>query len=395
MTQRKTAGTFVKAILTLSSCAWGACVLSSCTPKAFQPSASDPVFVTATVEVDPKTIRFADDLDFKQLDVAIQRQIDAFDSGVSLSGRIKFGDRIFQKSILRDSLVLFQEIARQSGECAKASSKSTCLDRFNEAIQTRFQVFRPREGDTRFTAYYSPDFKGSLTRKGPYQVPLYSMPEDPVLRESTREQIHFEGALEGLGLECAYLDTDLFELYSLQIEGGGRVHLIDESGNETLRYISYQGKNSHPLKFFSKLMVENGYLAPSEIAYSNQHRYFIEHPEVQRKLYSQSPSYVYFKLSDHEPLGIDSIPLTEGRSLAFDPAFHPGSGVLNFVELKVGGKTITRFMLGQDVGGAIKGSARADLYFGFGNEAREAAESLGGRGKQFFLLKLLSKPVGG
>jgi membrane-bound lytic murein transglycosylase A len=344
-------------------------------------------FVTATVEVDPKTLQFVDDLDFKFLDVAVQRQINAFDGSVSLKGKIKYGERTFQKSVLRDSLVLFQEIARQTDECMSKAEKSVCFQRFNEAIQTRFRVFKPREGDTRYTAYYSPDFKGSLTRRGPYQIPLYSSPEDPVQKESTREQIHFEGALEGKGLECAYLDTDLFELYSLQIEGGGRIHLVDESGKETLRYISYDGKNSQPLKFFSRLMVENGYLSASDASYANQHKYFLEHPEVQRKLYSQSPSYVYFKLSDEEPLGIDSIPLTERRSLAFDPAFHPGSGVLNFVELLVGGKTITRFMLGQDVGGAIKGSARADLYFGFGEEAREAAQSLGGKGKQFFLIK--------
>jgi len=344
-------------------------------------------FVTATVEVDPKSIQFLDDLDFRLLDVAVQRQIDAFDSSVSLKGKIKYGERVFQKSVLRDSLVLFQEIARQTDECLSVSTKQLCFEKFNQAIQTRFRVFRPREGDTRYTAYYSPDFNGSLTERGPYQIPLYSAPEDPVIKESTREQIHFEGALKGLGLECAYLDADLFQLYTLQIEGGGRIHLFDEAGNETIKYISYQGKNSQPLRFFSKLMVANGYLSASELSYSNQHRYFLDHPEVQRKLYAQSPSYVYFKLSEEEPLGIDSIPLTERRSLAFDPAYHPGSGVLNFVELKVSGKTITRFMIGQDVGGAIKGSARADLYFGFGEDARIAAESLGTRGKQYFLIK--------
>ncbi|MBU6154840.1 MAG: MltA domain-containing protein [Bdellovibrionales bacterium] len=357
-----------------------------CSP-AHASTGNASIFVTATIEVDPRSIQFVDDLDFKLLDVAIQRQLNAFDRSVSLGGKVKYGDRTFQKSVLRDSLVLFQEIARQTDECMLKMEKASCFQKFNEAIQTRFRIFRPREGDTRFTAYYSPDFKGSLTKRGPYQIPLYSAPEDPVLKESTREQIHFEGALEGKGLECAYLDTDLFDLYHLQIEGGGRIHLVDESGKETLRYISYDGKNSHPLRFFSKLMVENGYLAASRASHANQHRYFLEHPEAQRKLYSQSPSYVYFKLTDDEPLGIDSIPLTERRSLAFDRAHHPGSGVLNFVELTVGGKTITRFMLGQDVGGAIKGSARADLYFGFGEEAREAAQTLGAKGRQFFLLK--------
>ena len=134
-------------------------------------------------------------------------------------------------------------------------------------------------------------------------------------------------------------------------------------------------------------MVQHGYLNASNLSYSNQHRYFLDHPEIQRQLYSESPSYVYFKLSDEEPLGIQSIPLTENRSLAYDPAYHPASGVLSFVALTVNGKEITRFMLGQDVGGAIKGSARADLYFGFGEDARIAAESLGALGKQFFLIK--------
>jgi membrane-bound lytic murein transglycosylase A len=352
-------------------------------------SLSSAPFITQTVEVQSDHLSFHDDLDFKLLDTAIQRQITAYDSGVSLAGRVQFGSTIFSKTVLRDSLVLFQEIARTTKDCIEIEKKerSHCFDRFNTEIKSRFRIFRPKQEQSRYTAYYSPDFDGALVPTEKYKLPLYSAPSDPVLANSSSEQIIFENILSNKGLECAYIDADLFQLYSLQIEGGGRIHLHDNSGNVITKHISYDGKNSLPLRFFSKLMVQNGYLAQGDTSYDHQHQYFVDHPEIQRTLFSQNPSYVYFKLTDEEPLGIDSIPLTENRSLAFDPKYFPVSGVLSLIQVNVGGRIITRFMLGQDVGGAIKGPARADLYFGYGEEARVAAESLASYGSQYFLIK--------
>jgi membrane-bound lytic murein transglycosylase A len=354
-------------------------------------SSTTEIFVTATVEVNPQAIEFKDDLDFELLDTAIQRQIDAYDSVIQLNGKVKFGERVHSMGVLRDSLVLFQEIARKAQECLGKRSRKACKRDFNAAVRTRFRVFRPRVGDTRFTAYYSPDFEGSLTRGGRFQMPIHRAPEDPVLKESTREDILYRGAFENMNLESAWLDADAFELYSLQIEGGGRIHLVDADGKRSLKYISYAGKNSKPLRFFSTLMKQHGWLT-TDLSYDTQHRYFLEHPEIHRILAAECPSYVYFKLTDEEPVGIDHVPLTEKRSLAYDPAFYPASGILNFIKIKIDGKTLTRFMLGQDIGGAIKGSARADLYFGFGEEARHAADTLGARGQQYFLIKREVKP---
>ena len=344
-------------------------------------------FVTKTVEVKASSVSFQDDLDFKLLDTAIQRQIDAYDSGVDLSGKVQFGSSIFPKTILRDSLVLFQEVARETRECFAEKQRGKCFEQFNREIADRFRVFRPTQDQSRFTAYYSPDFDGSLSPSDQYKLPLFSAPTDPTLLGSSSEQIIYEGVLNGKGLECAYIDADLFQLYSLQIEGGGRIHLHDTTGNIITKHISFDGKNALPLRFFSKLMVQHGYLTAGQVSYDQQHQYFVAHPEVQRTLFSENPSYVYFKLTDEEPLGINSIPLTENRSLAFDPKYFPVSGVLSLIQVNVGGKIITRFMLGQDVGGAIKGPARADLYFGYGEEARVAAESLASFGSQYFLIK--------
>ncbi|NDF16254.1 hypothetical protein EB061_13220, partial [bacterium] len=270
---------------------------------ASSPSGAASRGTSPTEEVDSASIEFSDDLDFRDLDKAIQRQIDAYDSTVPLKGRISFGNASFKRSVLRDSLVLFREIARQASECLALESRPVCMGRFNEAVRKRFRIFTPSTGPTRFTAYYSPDFTGSLKPSERFKIPLYSAPKDPVLKESTREDITWNGVLKGLGLECAWIDADLFELYSLQIEGGGRIHLVDpKSGAVTTRYITFNGKNSKPLKFFSKLMVEHGWLKPEEVTYAAQHRYFLDHPEIQRQLYAESPSYVYFTLSDEEPL---------------------------------------------------------------------------------------------
>lgn len=348
--------------------------------------ASADTFVTSTMEVNPQSIEFNDDLNFDLLDTAIQRQIDAYDSVIQLNGKVKFGEHVYPMGILRDSLVLFQEIARKTRECLEKESRSACKNEFNSAVRSRFRLFKPRVGDTRFTAYYSPDFEGSLSPGGRFRMPIHRMPEDPVLKESTREDILYNKVLDHQNLESAWLDADAFELYSLQIEGGGRLHLVDADGKRSLKYISYAGKNSKPLRFFSTLMKQHGWLT-NDLSHGSQHRYFLGHPEIHRILAAECPSYVYFKLTDEEPVGIDHVPLTERRSLAFDPAFYPASGILNFIKIQINGKTLTRFMLGQDVGGAIKGSARADLYFGFGEEARRAAETLGTRGQQYFLIK--------
>jgi membrane-bound lytic murein transglycosylase A len=362
-------------------------ILIALTLPAFHTHAREGDFITPTVEVSASQITYEDDLNFELLDLAIQRQLDAFDAGVDLKGRVRFGEAWYPKAILRDSLVLFQELGRGARECLSEKKRGECFERFNRSVHTRFRVYRPTIKATRFTAYYSPDFEGALTPSERFRVPLYRTPEDPALKESSRESIIYEGALAGRGLESVYLDADLFELYSLQIEGGGRVRVDLGDGVRVMKHISFDGMNAQPLRFFSKLMVERGYLDPTETSYDKQRSYFLEHPEIQRELFRASPSYVYFKLTDEEPVGIHGIPLTERRSLAFDRRHYPASGLLNFIKVNVNGKEVTRFMLSQDTGGAIKGPARADLYFGYGAEARTAAESLGGYGSQYFLIK--------
>ena len=52
----------------------------------------------------------------------------------------------------------------------------------------------------------------------------------------------------------------------------------------------------------------------------------------------------------------------------------------------VTGAPIQRMMVAQDLGGAIKGPVRADIFFGWGKEAEEKAGRMRGTGRHYLLL---------
>jgi membrane-bound lytic murein transglycosylase A len=99
-------------------------------------------------------------------------------------------------------------------------------------------------------------------------------------------------------------------------------------------------------------------------------------PARGRALMQENKSYVFFReLPQAEagagPVGAQGVPLTPGRSLAVDAAFH-ALGTPIFVaapDLAVEGAPFRRLMIAQDVGSAIKGPQRGDIFFGTGDAA--------------------------
>ena len=85
--------------------------------------------------------------------------------------------------------------------------------------------------------------------------------------------------------------------------------------------------------------------------------------------------------ANEEPIGAQGISLTPGRSIAVDRKLHTYgtpffiSAYLPIQSLKPD-TWFRRLMIAQDTGGAIVGPARADLYFGAGDEAASVAGRL-------------------
>lgn len=356
----------------------------------------------------PKTIKvntpieFKDDLDFENMNLAIDRQLESF-SKLSLSTQIKFANTIYKRSDLKESLIEFKSLISAYQICKKAN-KNNCATIFSNEVNSKFNIYQPvplkgeRGFETKqsfFTAYYSPDFEASFTKTQKFKYPIYKKPSSSKLASSTREQIDFEGKFEGKNLEIAYVDSNYYDLWLLHVEGGGRIKVKNTAGKYDYYYLSYDGTNGKSFKMLSDYMLANKMITPENRSVLAQRAYTLRHPEDVRKIMSSSPSYIYFKITKSEPLGVRNIPLTEKRSLATDKRKYKVYGILNFIQSKKAKKIddenlefvdYSRFYISQDTGGGIRGNARSDLYFGYGEEAALNANSIATLGNQYFLV---------
>jgi membrane-bound lytic murein transglycosylase A len=251
------------------------------------------------------------------------------------------------------------------------------------------------------TGYYEPLLTGSRTPQGEFQTPIYKRPPDLVnlIDETQRGAVGMsltharkteagvepyatraaieQGALKDKNLELMYL-TDPVEVFFLQIQGSGRVKLTDG----TIVRVHYDGKNGHPYSSIGRYLIDKGLLAADKVSMGALKRWLKADPERGKSVMWQNASYVFFReLKGAEqakgPLGAMQVPLTPGRSLAVDPGHH-ALGLPIYVSAdgmkhvnKVG--VFNRLMVAQDVGSAIKGPERGDIYFGSGDAAGRLA----------------------
>jgi membrane-bound lytic murein transglycosylase A len=248
------------------------------------------------------------------------------------------------------------------------------------------------------TGYYEPIVEGSRFPTREFAVPLYRRPTDLVApgvasgasfpnvgrafrQTPTGELVPYydrgeieDGALDGQHLEICWLRSAADAL-SVQIEGSARVRLEDG----TLLRLSYDAHNGYPFVPVGRALTER-HLVPREEQRIRE--WMHDNPEAAKMVRRQNRQVVFFRVvglnDDREALGAQGIPLTAGRSIAVDKALH-AYGTPFFIEADLpltspGGQSpFRRLMIAQDTGSAIVGPARADLFFGAGEEAGQIA----------------------
>ena len=342
-------------------------------------------------------INFTDDLDPASLELAIERSINYYEN----AGRNKVyrvADRLISAQQLKETLTAFRIILRKTDNAADLSKK----------IVAEFNIYRVAgTGDSNhalFTGYYEPLLEGSLKRTEKYKYPLYRVPPDLIKNENkvgrmkddkfipyySRREIDVDGVLQGKKLELAWVD-DPVELYSLHIQGSGKIKLEDG----TLLTVGYAQTNGRPFRSITKFMLESGKIKSSEASYQHV---FLRGKEDQEmyEILSYNERYTFFRFLDKEPVGSLGEPVTPGRSIATDPDFFP-EGALAFIRLRkpvfdTEGNVkerinFSRFVLSQDKGSAIEGSGRVDLFCGFGANAETTAGTLKEKGELYLLIK--------
>ena len=239
-----------------------------------------------------------------------------------------------------------------------------------------------------FTGYYEPELAGSPDRTPNFAYPIYRRP--PELADGavwhSREAIETQGLLRGRGLEIAWLD-DPVEVYFLMIQGSGRIRMPDGS----VVRVGYGGKNNQPYRSIGQEMIRRGLMTESQASAQSIRAFVQQNPALGAELLTFNPSFVFFKKladlpAEKGPIGAMGASITALRSVAVDPDFTP-LGAPVWVE-KDGSNPIRALMIAQDTGGAIKGPQRADIFYGTGRDAGNAAGAVKDAGRMVVLLPI-------
>jgi membrane-bound lytic murein transglycosylase A len=355
------------------------------------------LFATDISAVKLQKFQFSDSLNFERMELAIDRQLAALKRNPKSS--FKVAGKTFTNGDLETSLIEFKKYVKSYLMC-RAPYK-VCWQQFNKAMNNNFNFYKVQatKGErgyakplqTHFTAYYSPDLEASLVKTDEYKHAIYSKPKLKYELDFSRVDIDFDGKLDNRGYEIAYVKNPLYDIWLLHVEGGGRLNLKDKQGNTYYRYLSYSGKNNHSFRMIYRYMIDAGMLKPGEASIANQRAYLEANPQVQREVFDYTPSYIFFNLTKNEPIGVQNMVLTPNRSIATDYRRIKHYGLLYFLEVDrvmTNGKLgkMRQFFINQDTGGAIRGNARADIYFGFGSDAEYAANHTNTLGNQIILI---------
>ncbi len=297
--------------------------------------------------------------------------------------------------------------------CLAAASQPLqpdALRRFFEENFTPYQVVNPdSSSEGMITGYYEPLLNGSRTRSNRYRFPLYGTPSDLLVIDlgavyPELKSMRLRGRLQGnrvlpyynraeiesgaapvKGQELFWVD-DAVDLFFLQIQGSGKIKLPN---GEVVR-IGYADQNGYPYKSIGKTLVERGELTLDKASMQGIKDWARRNPGKLTELLNVNASYVFFRELPSQlsgPLGALGVPLTAGRSLAVDPRVIPlGAPVFLSTTWPNNSKPLQRLMVAQDTGGAIKGTVRADFFWGFGNDAGKQAGSMKQQGRMWVLL---------
>ena len=313
------------------------------------------------------------------------------------SQTIVFGNRVLKK---RDWCV------NAGALMLKFAMESFSFDEFYEKTKHGMlwykSVGKTGQGDVGFTGYYFPTLTGSRTPDAVNTYPIYKRPPDLVQGTDRkwsqklphgkfgpypdRHAIDGDGVLKNKGLEIAYV-SDVFGAFILQVQGAGAIKFADGSSIN----VNYAAQNGRGYKAIRKVLMERG-IDEKYYTIPGMRKYFEEHPDAMMPILYENPSYVFFQETKDGALGATTTPLVPGHSIAIDSSVMPLSGmalirtekpVFENGEVK-SWESFASFAIAHDVGGAIRGPGRVDVYWGEDAYAEAAGGTMNQTGELYF-----------
>ena len=289
---------------------------------------------------------------------------------------------------VRRSLIRFRELL----------AHSSTLAQFQGAVAQEFVCYQAtghdQQGTVAFTGYFEPVYPASRTRTAEYRYPLYRQPADFerwAKPHPTRLQLEGDGLESPLaGNELVWL-RDRLEAYLVGVQGSARLKLTDGS----TMTVGYGGSTDYPYTSLGKELVNEGVFTLEELTLPLLIEYFQAHPEKLNHYISRNNRFIFFRETQGAPpTGSLGVPVTGDRSIATDKSLMPpGALALIRTRIPTGSEVdsastpvVSRYVLDQDTGSAIKGSGRVDVFLGTGKIAGDRAGLLNDTGELYYLL---------
>ena len=257
-------------------------------------------------------------------------------------------------------------------------------------FKKNFAVYRTSnlDGSTSglITGYYEPVIEGSRNKNDKYRFPVYARPDDLITVElaSIYPELankRVRGRVVGTklipyynrseieadtsplqGREFLWVD-DQIDLFFLQIQGSGMVHL--ENGEKM--HIGYADQNGQAYQSIGRLLIDKGELTADKASMQGIKDWARNNTGKLRELLNANPSYVFFRELPPGlpgPIGALGSPILAERVVAIDPRFVPlGAPIFMSTNLPNSNKPLNRLMMAQDTGVQLK-AVFVQIFFG-------------------------------
>jgi membrane-bound lytic murein transglycosylase A len=251
------------------------------------------------------------------------------------------------------------------------------------------------------TGYYEPIVAGSPVRTRNFTAPVRGRPDNLNALAPYPDHAAIEaGAIDRHTSPIVWL-RDPAEVFLVQVQGSARIRLADGG----LLRLAYAGRNGHPYTSIGRILIDTGEIAEADMSLATLKQWIRAHgqnPGDQgAALMHRNKSYVFFSLHQEcepacGPIGGQGISLTALRSIAVDRAIWTyGLPFWIAADLPWRGSGLSpfrRLMIAQDTGSAITAPARADIFFGSGDDAGARAGDIRYAGDVVVLLPAEEAP---
>ena len=272
-----------------------------------------------------------------------------------------------------------------------------------ERVLTEFDVLSAAgrsDGSVLLTGYHEPVIDASDRPSAQYPVPVLGLPTDfpggwREFRYLTRAEIE-AGQLGAAARPLAWA-RDPIDVFFMEVEGSGTLRFPD--GREMR--VGPAATNGRPYRSIGRLLIDEGRLTEETVSMQSIRTWLMENPSERARVLRYNQSVVFFRRLDGPPLGSLGVALTPARSIATDSRLFPAGGLafirterpLKLSDGRVVWSPISRFVLNQDTGGAIRGPGRVDVFWGRGGDADLAASEMKQLGDLYFLVPKASRRV--